>query len=153
MVTRPRSIYILILLCIAISIIFSFWGGYSVLVLVKIPGWQIPDAHYFIPLLFFGYLTSTIVWFSFSAIFVIFAYGTLRRDSWVWSTGLIITTIFLVVLGIMMGSLMVNSILFLDVFSVAGLVTTILAFIADLGIVYYLTRPAAKIYFESIVKA
>ncbi len=106
----------------------------------------------FIPLLFFGYLTSTIVWFSFSAIFVIFAYGSLKGDSWIWSTGLIITSIFLVVLGIMMGALMVNSILFLDVFSVAGLVTTILAFISDLGIVYYLTRPAAKIYFESIVK-
>lgn len=153
MATRPRSIYILILLFIAISIIFSFWGVYSVIVLVQIPNWEIPDYHYFVPLLFFGYLTSTIVWFSFSAIFVIFAYATLRRDSWVWSTGLIITSIFLVVLGIMMGSLMVNSILFLDVFSVVGLVTTILAFIADLGIVYYLTRPAAKIYFESIVKA
>jgi hypothetical protein len=152
MVTRPRSIYMLILLCIAISIIFSFWGGYSLLVLVQIPGWQGPGANFFIPLLFFGYLTATIVWFSFSAVFVIFAYGSLRGDSWIWSTGLIITTIFLVVLGIMMGSLMVNSILFLDVFSVTGLVTTILAFIADLAIVYYLTRPAAKIYFESIVK-
>jgi len=152
MVTRPRSIYILILLCVGISIIFSFWGGYSLLVLVQIPRWESSVDLVLIPLLFFGYLTATIVWFSFSAVFVIFAYGSLRGDSWIWSTGLIISTIFLVVLGIMMGSLMVNSILFLDLFSVSGLVTTILAFIADLAIVYYLTRPAAKIYFESIVK-
>ncbi len=152
MTTRPRSIYILILLCIAVSIIFSLWGGYSLLVLVQIPSWEGPGAHGIIPLLFFGFLTATIVWFSFSAVFVIFAYGSLRGDSWIWSTGLIITTIFLVVLGIMMGSLMVNSFLFLDLFSVSGLITTILAFIADLTIVYYLTRPAAKLYFESIVK-
>jgi len=152
MVTRPRSIYMLILLCIAVSVIFCFWGGYSLLVLLQIPRWESSVDLVLIPLLFFGYLTATIVWFSFSAVFVIFAYGSLRGDSWIWSTGLIITTIFLVVLGIMMGSLMVNSILFLDLFSVSGLITTILAFIADLAIVYYLTRPAAKIYFESIVK-
>jgi hypothetical protein len=152
MATRPRSIYILILLFISISIIFSFWGGYSLLVLVRIPSWQGPVEPALIPLLFFGYLTATIVWFTFSAIFVIFAYGSLKGDSWIWSTGLIITTIFLVVLGIMMGSLMINSILFLDLFSISGLVTTILSFIADLAIVYFLTRPTAKIYFESIVK-
>jgi hypothetical protein len=152
MVARPRSIYILILLFIAASIIFCFWGGYSLLVLVRIPGWQGPVEPALIPLLFFGYLTSSIVWFAFSAVFVIFAYGSLRGDSWIWSTGLIITTIFLVVLGIMMGSLMVNSILFLDLFSITGLVTTILAFIADLAIVYFLTRPTARMYFESIVK-
>jgi len=152
MATRPRSIYILILLFIAISIIFSLWGGYSLIILVQIPSWPDATTNVLIPLLFFGFLTATIVWFSFSAVFVIFAYGSLKGDSWIWSTGLIITTIFLVVLGIMLASLMINSILFLDLFSISGLVTTVLAFIADLAVVYYLTRPAAKIYFESIVK-
>jgi len=152
MATRPRLIYTLILLFIGLSAIFCFWGGYSILVLIQIPRWEGSIDPILIPLLFFGYLTSTIVWFTFSAVFVIFAYGTLRGDSWIWSTGLIITTIFLVVLGIMMGSLMVNSIMFLDLFSVTGLITTILAFIGDLAVVYYLTRPAAKIYFESIVR-
>ena len=152
MATRPRLVYILILLCISISIIFSLWGGYSLIILVGIPGWPDAATNTLIPLLFFGFLTATIVWFSFSAVFVIFAYGSLRGDSWIWSTGLIISTIFLVVLGIMLASLMINSFLFLDLFSVSGLITTILAFIADLAFVYYLTRPAAKIYFESIVK-
>jgi hypothetical protein len=152
MATRPRLVYILILLCISISIIFSLWGGYSLIILVGIPSWPDAATNTLIPLLSFGFLTATIVWFSFSAVFVIFAYGSLRGDSWIWSTGLIISTIFLVVLGIMLAALMVNSILFLDLFSVSGLITTILAFIADLAFVYYLTRPAAKIYFESIVK-
>jgi len=152
MIARPRLIYVLIFLCIAISVIFTLWGGYSILVLVQIPGWQNILGPNLTPLLHFGYLTSTIVWFVFSAIFIILAYGTFRKDSWVWSTGLILTTIFLVVFGIMLTAFMINSVMFLDWFSVSGLVTVVLAFIADLAIVYYLTRPAAKIYFESIVK-
>jgi len=149
---KPRLVYILILLCIGMSVIFSIWGGYSLILVLKIPSWEGELGIVLTAPLHFGYLTSTIVWFVFSAVFVIFAYGTLRGDSWVWSTGLIITTIFLVVLGLMLVSLMVNSILFLDFFSVSGLITSVLAFMADIAIVYYLTRPAAKIYFESIVK-
>ena len=149
---KPRLVYTLILLCIGVSVIFSIWGGYSLILVLKIPSWEGELGIVLTAPLHFGYLTSTIVWFVFSAVFVIFAYGTLRGDSWVWSTGLIITTIFLVVLGLMLVSLMINSILFLDLFSVSGLVTVVLAFIGDIAIVYYLTRPAAKIYFESIVK-
>ena len=149
---KPRLVYILIMLCIGMSTIFSIWGGYSLILVLQIPSWQGDIGIVLTAPLHFGYLTSTIVWFVFSAVFVLFAYGTLKGDSWVWSTGLIITTIFLVVLGLMLVSLMVNAVLFLDLFSVSGLITVTLAFIGDLAIVYYLTRPASKIYFESIVK-
>ena len=149
---RPRQVYYLILLCFGMSFIFTLWGGYSLVLVLQIPSWQGELGIVLTAPLHFGYLTSTIVWFVFSAVFIIFAYGTFKGDSWVWSTGLIITTIFLVVLGLMLVSLMINAIVFLDLFSVAGLSTVVLAFIGDLAIVYYLTRPAAKIYFESIVK-
>jgi hypothetical protein len=140
------------MLCFGMSFIFTLWGGYSLVLVLQIPSWQGELGIVLTAPLHFGYLTSTIVWFVFSAVFIIFAYGTFKGDAWVWSTGLIITTIFLIVLGLMLVSLMINAILFLDLFSVAGLITVVLAFIGDLAIVYYLTRPAAKIYFESIVK-
>jgi hypothetical protein len=149
---KPRQVYILILLCFGMSFIFTLWGGYSLVLVLQIPSWETELGIVLTAPLHFGYLTSTIVWFVFSAVFILFAYGTFKGDSWVWSTGLIITTIFLIVLGLMLVSLMINAILFLDLFSVAGLITVVLAFIGDLAIVYYLTRPAAKIYFESIVK-
>ncbi|MGF3554508.1 MAG: hypothetical protein ACQXXF_04445 [Thermoplasmatota archaeon] len=148
---KPREVYILILLCLGMSFIFTIWGGYSLILVLQIPSWQGELGVILTAPLHFGYLTSTIVWFVFSAVFIIFAYGTLKGDNWVWSTGLIITTIFLIVLGLMLVSLMINSILFLDLFSVTGLVMVILAFIGDLAIVYTITRPATKIYFESSV--
>lgn len=149
---KPRHIYYLILLCFGMSFIFTIWGGYSLVLVLQIPSWQGELGIVLTAPLHFGYLTSTIVWFVFSAVFILFAYGTYKGDDWVWSTGLIITTIFLVVLGLMLVSLMINSILFLDLFSVAGLVTVVIAFIVDLAIVYNLTRPLTKIYFESMAK-
>lgn len=147
MTTSPKSIYILILLWLSLSIIFILWALYSLIVVANVQNWKdIPTG--LIPQIHFGYLVSTIVWFVFSSLFTIFAYATFRRDRWAWTTGLIISTIFLVIFGIMITGFMVNAILFLDWFSVWGLVTVALSFLADLGIVFYLTRPSTKLYFE-----
>jgi hypothetical protein len=48
----------------------------------------------------------------------------------------------------MLLSFMINAILFLDIFSIWGLVTTGLSCFIDLGIVFFLTRPVIKIYFS-----
>jgi hypothetical protein len=79
---------------------------------------------------------------------LIFSYGTLKKESWVWTTGLIITTIFLAIFGFMLAAFMVNAVLYLSWFSVAGLITVVLSFIIDIGIVFFLTRPNTKLYFE-----
>jgi hypothetical protein len=50
----------------------------------------------------------------------------------------------------MLGAFIVNAIRFLDWFSVYGLITVVLSFITDIGIVVYLTRPATKLYFIKI---
>jgi hypothetical protein len=146
MLKRPRSIYILVLLWLALSIIFVFWGGFSLSLVLQIPNW--PGLGDFIPQFHFGYLISTIVWLVFSALLIIFAYGTFKKDIWVWTTGIIISTIFLAIFSLMLASLMVNAILFLDIFSILGLVTVVISFIIDLGIVFFLTRPVTKLYFE-----
>lgn len=145
---RPRTIYILLLLWISLSGIFVLWGIYSLVILIQVPEWTELGALQ--EPIHFGYLLSTIVWFVFSSLFIIFSYATFRGDSWAWTTGVIISTIFLIIFGLMLGSFMVNALLFLDWFSVAGLVTVVISFIIDIGIVIYLTRPMTKLYFAKI---
>ncbi len=147
MAEKSKNIYILILLWLALSVIFVMWGGYSLYIVLLIPSWEqwlvdlTPQVH-------FGFLISTIVWFVFSSLFLLFAYGTFRRDHWVWTSGIIISTIFLVVFGLMLGAFMVNAAIFLDWFSVTGLITVVLSFITDIGIIFYLTRPDTKLFFK-----
>lgn len=147
---RPRSIYILILLWLALATLFTFWAGYTVLAIIQLPFWEASLGKYIVSVINFGYLMAAIAWFVFSAIFTIFAYGTFKKETWVWTTGIIITTIFLAIFALMIASFMVNAIIYLNVFSVLGLVTVVLALLIDLGIIFYLTRPATKIYFDQL---
>jgi hypothetical protein len=145
---RPRNIYILVLLWLALSGIFVLWGIYSLVIMLQIPEWTELGA--ILPPLHFGYLISTIVWFVFSSLFIIFSYATFRADGWAWTTGVILSTIFLIIFGLMLASFMVNAYLFRDWFSVTGLITVVLSFLTDIGIVIYLTRPVTKIYFAKM---
>lgn len=147
---RPNTIYMLILLWLALASVFTLWAGHSVLLIIQIPNWESDLGTYIVSVINFGYVMSTIAWFVFSAIFIIFAYGTLKKESWVWSTGIIISTIFLAIFALMIASFMVTALMFLNIFSVLGLVTVVLAFIIDLGIIFYLTRPVTKIYFDQL---
>ena len=106
MSNRPKSVYFIILLWLALSAIFIIWGGYSITFVLRIPHWS--DLGTLIPPLHFGYLLATIVWFIFSSLFIIFAYGTFRKDSWAWTTGVIISTVFIVIFAFMLAALMVN---------------------------------------------
>jgi hypothetical protein len=146
MTKRPLLIYILILLWLTICFIFFSWGTYSLQVYLAIQDW--PAVKAVASILNFGFLISTIVWFVFSFLFIVFAYATFRGDIWAWTSGIIISTIFLVIFGFMLAAFMINAILFLDPFSVLGLVTVVISFMTDIGIVYCLTRPNTKLYFN-----
>ena len=61
---------------------------------------------------------------------------------------LILSTIFLVIFALMLASFIINVLIFKDEFSIIGLVSVIITFLADLGVVFYLTRPGTKTYFE-----
>jgi hypothetical protein len=145
-IERPRIIYIVILLWLVLSVIFVLWGVYSLVYLIDIPNWTISPT--LKAILHFGYLMSTIVWFVFSSVFLVIAYGTLRKDHWVWTTGVILTTIFLAIFALMLTAFIINALRFFDEFSVLGLVTVVLSFITDLGLIFHLTRPNTKKYFE-----
>jgi len=107
-----RSIFILSLLWLALSVMFVIWGIFSLDILVDVGKWK--ELGSLIPMMFFGFLISTILWFVFSSIFVILAYASMRHDSWAWSTGMILSTIFLAIFGFMLAAFMVTAILFLD---------------------------------------
>lgn len=143
---KPKAITALAILWILLSAIFLLWGGYSLSILIHIPGGGV-FSNFVNSILFFGYTMSSIVWLVFSSIFIIMAYGTLRVESWVWTTSMIISTIFLTIFSLMLLSFIINILYYLNDFSKLGLITTIITFIIDLGIIYFLTRPAVKLYF------
>jgi len=145
---KPRSIYILILLWLLLCTIFFAWGTYSLLLLLDVTSWQDKLPAVLVAMLYFGFLLSTIVWFVFSFLFIIFAYGSFLGKEWVWTTGIIITTIWLAVFALMMASFMLTAWFIPDRFSIGGLSTVVLSMLIDLGIVFYLTRPIVKIHFQ-----
>ena len=152
MLNKPKTIYMLTILWAVLSTIFILYGTYSLTILLDIPNWTAIDQYTTLTsVLNFGYTMSTIVWFVFSSIFIVIAYGVLRADTWVWTTSLIISTIFLAIFSLMLASFIINTLLFLDTapnFSVIGLISTIITFIVDLGIIFFLTRPRTKLYFH-----
>ena len=158
MTDRPKVIYILIILWLVLSSVFIALGGYSLASVIDVPNWSadVPDCDpdfkesfkTIIPIIHFGYLMSGIIWFVFSSVFLVIAYGTFRKDHWVWTTSLIFSTIFLAVFALMLTAFIINALRFFDQFSVLGLVTVFLLFITDLGVIFYLTRPVTKQYFE-----
>jgi len=143
---KAKNVYILASLWFLLCVIFLNWGYYSLVTVLQIPDWR--EVSSLLPILYFSFLISTIVWFVFACLFLIFSYGTLKGKSWVWTTGIIISTIFIVVFVLMLASFMATALLFLDWFSVYGLTTVVISLLIDLGILYFLTRPSIKIYFE-----
>jgi len=145
--SKPKAVYFLVALWFSLSAMFLMWGGYSLSILINIPSWGAELPSTLVPIIFFGYTMSSIVWLVFSSIFIIIAYGTLRVDTWVWTTSMIISTIFLAIFSLMLISFMINIIFYLDEFAKVGLISTILTFLIDLGIIFFLTRPSIKLYF------
>lgn len=158
MTERNNTVYVLILLWAMLAGIILIWGMNLLITLSDVPNWseelnfltEADEATFerIIPVIHLGYLTSTIISLIFSSVFVIVAYGIYKKDSWVWSTGLIFSTIFLAIFGILLASFMINTAIFKDPFSIFGLIFVIIAFLLTLGIVFFHTRPGVKSYFE-----
>lgn len=155
MTGKNRTIYSLILMWTILAGLFMIWGMNSLITLIEIPSWSTEPPVEFqetftkiVPILHLGYLTSTTIALVFSSVFIIIAYGIFRKDKWVWSTGLIFSTIFLTIFGFLLASFMINVAIFKDDFSIIGLIIVIIAFLTDLGVVFLHTRPATKLYFE-----
>lgn len=99
-------------------------------------------------MIFFMTFTETTTLMAFGSLFLIFSYETYKVKSWVWSAGLIISTIFLVIFSFLLASLMITTLIFPNDFTVPALIETMVTFLTDLGIIFLLTRPSIKLYFE-----
>lgn len=147
---RPKTLYALIILWLLLSCVFLAWGYYSLDWIRIILSWPSDSPDYALfSFLFFSNLVSLISWLVFAVLFFAFAYGTYTLKKWVWTSGLIISTIFVVIFALMLASFMTTALLYMDIFSVAGLATVIISLLIDLGIIYCLTRLKVKSIFRT----
>lgn len=148
MIEKPKPIIFLMILWLLLAAIFIVLAQYSFFLVIDVPNWVIGKAQDITSMIFFGSILSTVVFFVFAGMFVILAYGTFKADHWVWTTGLIIATIFLSVFGLMLASFLVTVWLLPTSFSTQGLSMILISTFIDLGIIYELTRPKTRIYFK-----
>lgn len=149
MIEKPRPVIILIILWLLLASIFILLAQYSTTLVIDVPAWKFEGLHQdVVSIVFFGSLMSTIVWFVFAGMFILFAYGTYKADNWVWTTGIIIITTFLAVFALMIASFIVTVWLIPTNFSTQGLSIIVILTFIDLGIIYQLTRPKIRLYFD-----
>jgi hypothetical protein len=149
---KPKSVYYLVLLLITLFLMFVIWGWYAEAILVNIPSWttgvcQLEPS--FAANLYWIFLIGTILWFGSAGLMLIIAYGLIKKKHWAWTTAMIINSLCLFAFGIMLAAFMVAVLIFQDLFSITGIVTSVLALIVDIAIVYLLTRNETKKYYNT----
>jgi hypothetical protein len=134
-------------LLILLLVIFLIWGQYALNILVEIPEWVNEPTGFEAPWvanLYWMFLIGTILWFGSAALMLLISYGLYKRKSWAWTTAMILNSLCLFVFSIMLAAFIVAVLIFQDIFSITGIVTTVLALLIDIGIVYLLTRKDVK---------
>ena len=151
MLNKPRYIILLVILWAIFGVIFVTLGLLSlnttIAVFSEYESYKIQE-DWAISMIFFMTFTETTTLLVFGSIFLIFSYETYKVKSWVWNAGLIISTIFLVIFSFLLASLMITTLIFLNEVTVSALINIMLTFLVDLGIIFLLTRPSIKMYFE-----
>ncbi len=148
---KPRYLFPLVLLWIVLGLIFIILGLFSLNLTIWIfspeyTSYGIID--WATSMIFFMTFTETTTLLVFGSLFLIFSYETYKGKSWVWNAGVIISTIFLVIFSFLLASLMISTLLFPNDFTVPALIEGMITVLVDLGIIFLLTRPSIKIYFE-----
>jgi len=148
---KPRYLIPLVILWAILGTIFILLGLLSLNLTIWIFSTEYSNyeiLEWATSMIFFMTFTETTTLLVFGSIFIIFSYETYKIKSWVWNAGLIISTIFLVIFSFLLASLMLTTLIFPDEYTVTALIEVMLAFLVDLGIIFFLTRPNIKIYFE-----
>jgi len=150
MIDKPKLFYALILLWIVFGVVFIYLGYGSLGIALYLISPEFTNLfgsegrEFVQALLFFATTMSTTTMLVFGSIFILFSYETYHCKTWVWNAGVIISTIFIVVFSFMLGSLMVTSLIFMNRIIIEALITIIIAFLVDLGIIFLITRPNIK---------
>ena len=151
---KPKLLYLLIFAWIIFGIVFYILGYWSFTIaqyLSSSAGDSASEAFLaWRPMMFFGTLFIFTAMFVFGSIFFIFAYEAYKGKSWIWSAGIIISTIFLVIFSFMMAALMVTAYVFKDPdFSIPSLIIIMIAFLTDLSVLFLTTRPNIRSFLKS----
>ncbi len=147
---KPFVLHLLISLWLIFSSIFIIFAYYSFEMVLNVLQWSVTNPSFYDPMVFFSYLMFAISMLVFGVIFIIFSYETYKGRKWVWNAGIIFSTIFLVIFGFLMVSLMITALVFMDTrFSIPMLIAVMIAFLTDLGIIFFVTRPNVKAYLHS----
>ena len=147
MKTRPRSLYLSVILFILLAVIFGYWGYFAIDTLIQLPSLTGDLPLKIISSLYWFYLIGTLIWIGNAGLSSILAYGLFKRLNWAYTTALIFTTLVIAALTIMLIGFMVGLVKFQDMFSIIGIVTNIIALLIDLIIVFLITRPSMKLFF------
>jgi hypothetical protein len=152
MLEKPKYLTALVLLWAILGIMFIILGLLSLNLTIWIFSAEYTDLglpNWATSMIFFMTFTETTTLLVFGSIFLVFSYETYKVKSWAWNAGLIISTIFLVIFSFLLASLMITTLIFpYNEFTVPALIEIMVIFLVDLGIIFLLTRPAIKIYFE-----
>ena len=148
---KPIIVYLLASLWVTFAVMFLFIGFYSILVSTYILSYDLTQYPLFgewYPFLFFGILLVAIIVLVFGVIFSIFAFETLIVKKWIWNAGIIISTIFMVIFSFMLAAIMITAYFFTDQVIENLLITVILLFLVNLGILFLVTRPDLKRFLQ-----
>jgi len=147
LVGKPKVVYAIISLFILLILISSYWEVFVYSIIIQIPGWINELGIEMVSILFWIFFIANLLWIGSITAYILLIYGIFKQEKWGWNASMIISSIIIVIFTIMLIGFIVSVILFQAQFTVVGIVTVIIAFFADLGILYFLTRSTTrKIY-------
>ena len=149
MAKRPIHAYLLVILYCSLSAIFLIWSAYAYSIFIQVPSWVATENINFVSFSYWIYLIGTVVWFGFAVFFMVLLYGMFKKLGWAWTTSLILTTLKMVIYSIMVITFMIVLVKYQSIFSVVGVITSTFALLIDICIVFLLTRPITKQYFNA----
>jgi hypothetical protein len=146
---KPDKFYFLILFYLFLISITSAWTWYAYTMFTGISGWKYSDEIVdFIAFNYFVFLFGFLIWAGITILLIILLYGLIRNYRWAWTTSLIIATLGLVLFPIILIAIMTTLLKYQSAFSSLGIITITIALLLDICVVYILTRPVLKQYFE-----
>lgn len=146
---KPDKFYFLILFYLFSFSITSTWTWYAYTMFTGISGWKYSDEIVdFIAFNYFVFLFGFLIWAGITILLIILLYGLIRNYRWAWTTSLIIATLGLVLFPIILIAIMTTLLKYQSAFSSLGIITITIALLLDICVVYILTRPVLKQYFE-----
>lgn len=148
MSNKPQTVKFVIFLSLFLFIILFYWGSFALDLLIKIPGWEDTLGTDLTSIFYWVFFIGALIWFGASGLILYLLYGIMKKKSWGLTVTIILSTLMIISFGIMLTGFIAVLLLFQNLFSTVGLITVNIAILVDLALIFFLTRPSTKRYFE-----